>query len=287
MSAAVVMAFVAASSACSSGELGASDQGHSSGGASVGANGGAPASTGGAGGQAGGGHAGETSAAGTSGGAGAAGTGGATGTGASSNTGTGGPGGCRGGGSAGSSATVGGAGVSGAAACCYAPPSCLEGLCGNGVRDACTASSGPGSCPPYSFSEQCDGHDLHGETCVSIGHGSGTLACSDACFFDMTGCYTCAANSPAVARCNAVPSRPWISFRWPRRTPKRASPGWINPMVVPRRSGSPCCRRAWTSFPAGASSTRRSPPLLRPDCRPRRSPRCHRVGWCWRPPAIR
>ncbi len=99
----------------------------------------------------------------------------------------------------------GGAGTGGL--CCNAPTNCLEGLCGNGVRDTCTASSGPGTCPSYSSYEVCDGNDLGGQTCTSLGYGSGVLACSDTCFsWDTTGCYTCAAGSPVVARCNVVPT---------------------------------------------------------------------------------
>ncbi len=39
-----------------------------------------------------------------------------------------------------------------------------------------------------AFGEQCEGADLAGETCASLGLGVGTLACTDACHFDTTGC---------------------------------------------------------------------------------------------------
>lgn len=39
-----------------------------------------------------------------------------------------------------------------------------------------------------SGSEACDGTDLAGETCVTLGFFSGTLACSVACTFDTSGC---------------------------------------------------------------------------------------------------
>ncbi len=40
-------------------------------------------------------------------------------------------------------------------------------------------------------SEQCDGTDLDGQTCVTQGFGSGTLACTSSCTFDTSGCSPC------------------------------------------------------------------------------------------------
>lgn len=53
-----------------------------------------------------------------------------------------------------------------------APPD--ELLCGNGVID--------------SPKEQCDGDDLGGETCLSLGEGDGELSCGPACLFDVSMC---------------------------------------------------------------------------------------------------
>jgi hypothetical protein len=39
--------------------------------------------------------------------------------------------------------------------------------------------------------EACDGSDLAGETCVSLGFDSGTLICSSTCGYDTSGCSTC------------------------------------------------------------------------------------------------
>ncbi len=39
--------------------------------------------------------------------------------------------------------------------------------------------------------EQCDGTDLDGQTCVTQGFGSGTLACTSSCTFDTSGCSLC------------------------------------------------------------------------------------------------
>jgi len=63
-------------------------------------------------------------------------------------------------------------------ASCPLGESCQGGacvpLCGNGIVD-------PG--------EACDGADLGGATCVSLGFaGGGTLACTGACAYDTTGC---------------------------------------------------------------------------------------------------
>jgi hypothetical protein len=49
----------------------------------------------------------------------------------------------------------------------------LDCSCGNGVRD-------PG--------EACDGSDLGGQTCVGLGFGGGTLACTGSCSFNTSGC---------------------------------------------------------------------------------------------------
>lgn len=58
--------------------------------------------------------------------------------------------------------------------------------CGNGVID-------PG--------EQCDGSDLGGATCESLGFAGGTLACSGACTYDTSGC-TSACVPVSKGRCN-------------------------------------------------------------------------------------
>lgn len=49
-----------------------------------------------------------------------------------------------------------------------------EAQCGDGIRE-------PGS-------EQCDGSDLGGETCVSRGHDEGTLSCKADCTYDESAC---------------------------------------------------------------------------------------------------
>ena len=46
-------------------------------------------------------------------------------------------------------------------------------ICGNGVLDS---------------GEQCDGVDLQGQTCASMGFGSGALSCSPLCTFGSGQC---------------------------------------------------------------------------------------------------
>jgi hypothetical protein len=59
-------------------------------------------------------------------------------------------------------------------------PSCFASqTCGNGTLDA---------------GEQCDGTNLGGATCTSLGFAGGTLACSAQCTFDTSGCSTCGNN---------------------------------------------------------------------------------------------
>jgi hypothetical protein len=179
ISALAVVAFVGSVGACSSRDLGPGS------------------ANGGAGGQAGGGQTGGTTMGGTGGRSNLDGVGGSQMN-------------CQsGGGATGRSAEGGSLGSGGGSGtdCCRSPSSCIEGLCGNGVVDTCTAPSGPGSCPVVTFAEPCDGDDLDGQSCASFGYGSGALVCSNACSFDTTGCYSCAVGSPAVARCNVVPSK--------------------------------------------------------------------------------
>jgi hypothetical protein len=57
---------------------------------------------------------------------------------------------------------------------CGARPSCgPPPVCGNGIQEGL---------------EDCDGTDLGGKTCVSLGYLSGSLACNGSCGFDTSGC---------------------------------------------------------------------------------------------------
>jgi slime mold repeat-containing protein len=86
--------------------------------------------------------------------------------------------------------------------------------CGNGIVEVPEECDGPGTCPASSDvcqpagtadqctcrpdtcgtvpgvqpGEDCDGGDLAGATCASLGFASGTLACRSDCTFDASGC---------------------------------------------------------------------------------------------------
>lgn len=51
-----------------------------------------------------------------------------------------------------------------------------DGLCGNGT---------------YEGAEECEGSDLGGATCSSLGLGSGNLRCDSTCKYDQASCSTC------------------------------------------------------------------------------------------------
>lgn len=99
-------------------------------------------------------------------------------------------------------------------------PACEPALCGNGAVDSCSecmpccgggpGGGGPPCGPPWgdadagmcctSATEHCDGGDLGGATCESLGYAGGTLGCGGSCAFDTTGCNGCAAD-PRVTSC--------------------------------------------------------------------------------------
>jgi hypothetical protein len=170
-----------------------------------------------------GGAAGATS--GASGMSGTVGVGGTT----AGNGGKGGSGGL--GGAAGSSAVggSGGVGVGGmagmtAVSCSSYPGTpCDASLCGNGMIDTCTycdptgAGGGPlggGGPPPpgpmggggfcSTSTEPCDGTNVGGATCTSLGYFAGAVACSAACAIDDGGCESCAPPSATVPACTAT-----------------------------------------------------------------------------------
>ena len=58
-------------------------------------------------------------------------------------------------------------------------------VCGNGI---CAASCGNNK---VDAGEQCDGTQLWGKTCTSLGYYGGTLACGTTCSFDISGCHRC------------------------------------------------------------------------------------------------
>ncbi len=95
-------------------------------------------------------------------------------------------------------------------------PACA-GLCGNGHRDMCSSchpcgprgGGGGGGPPPFpdgglcctTAGEDCDGTDLGGATCASIGYAGGTLHCGSWCAFDSGTCVSCT-TGPHVTACD-------------------------------------------------------------------------------------
>lgn len=92
-----------------------------------------------------------------------------------------------------------------------ATPACAPTQCGNGRRDACErctpclgGGDGPGADaggppPPRdagtcceTVTETCDGPDLGGASCASLGYAGGALACRAGCAFDARACDPCA-----------------------------------------------------------------------------------------------
>lgn len=83
---------------------------------------------------------------------------------------------------------------------------CGEAKCGNGVRDTCesciSSNGGPVTCTDVT--EGCDGEDLGGESCQSLGYpGGGKIRCAPGwCTLEVRDCDSCvgAPNQVACAR---------------------------------------------------------------------------------------
>ena len=56
------------------------------------------------------------------------------------------------------------------------PPDTRPRKCGDGIAEE---------------KEKCDGNDLRGNDCTTVGYFKGTLACSNVCTFDFSGCSDC------------------------------------------------------------------------------------------------
>src|SRR5881394_205980 len=71
-------------------------------------------------------------------------------------------------------------------------PICDIATCGNGIRDTCMKPVQTDECyTPNEPLEECDGADLVGQSCESLGFASGTLRCSATCTIDNSGCHVC------------------------------------------------------------------------------------------------
>jgi hypothetical protein len=78
---------------------------------------------------------------------------------------------------------------------CLVNEICVDGecvnLCGDGVVD-------PG--------EECDGNDLGGNDCVSLGFSGGVLACTNGCTFDTSGCISAECDPGQTQPCYTGPA---------------------------------------------------------------------------------
>jgi hypothetical protein len=81
----------------------------------------------------------------------------------------------------------------GSAPCAFEDPA----ACGNGVLDSCevcgSSDDGPVMC--MDVTEACDGLELGGASCESLGYVSGALRCSQLCQIDLRDCESCVAPS--------------------------------------------------------------------------------------------
>jgi hypothetical protein len=66
---------------------------------------------------------------------------------------------------------------------CAPGQTCVSGQCTGGTTTQPVCGDGKAE-----GSEQCDGADLKGATCASLGLGGGTLACGSGCTYDTSGC---------------------------------------------------------------------------------------------------
>ena len=87
---------------------------------------------------------------------------------------------------------------------CPPPPPICGTLCGNGRRDTCARSLGPG-CPTQTWTEDCDGNDFGGDSCGARGFAGGALVCRGDCTVDDSGCSDCAPIGGSVISCGRAP----------------------------------------------------------------------------------
>jgi len=125
-------------------------------------------------------------------------------------------------------------------------PACGPAKCGNGQLDTCEECTGGGgggggggaadAGSPWdpdmgpictTFSETCDGANLGGATCASLGYAGGVLACGPDCRLDTSGCNGCATDSK-IAKCThpQLAAQAQTGFEI-ATTPTRVAIAWI------------------------------------------------------------
>src|SRR4029077_19751994 len=63
-----------------------------------------------------------------------------------------------------------------------------------------------------SLTEACDGTNLAGASCASLGFAGGTLACTTTCIYDARACVTCATGSQILECKESIDCSPVQSF---------------------------------------------------------------------------
>jgi len=98
--------------------------------------------------------------------------------------------------------------------------SCGPELCGNGTIDACLVTNGTYG-PMFTkvdavggaTIEPCDGAELAGATCQTLGYGSGTLSCvPDSCLLTSTECDACEELDNRLLACKSAIKSPALSL---------------------------------------------------------------------------
>jgi hypothetical protein len=74
---------------------------------------------------------------------------------------------------------------------------CPEQLCGNGAIDTCSGAR-----------EECDGNQLGGASCASLGYAGGSLSCNAACAIDRRACESCSTDARVTACGHLASSAP-------------------------------------------------------------------------------
>jgi cysteine-rich repeat protein len=102
-------------------------------------------------------------------------------------------------------------------------------------QDACTAVCRPARCGDGAVEtgmEQCDGLNLDNATCIRLGRGFGTLTCTAACEFDVSGCGP--TFTPTIVR----PTATVTPTRTPTATPLQVVCG--NSLLEPGETCASC-----------------------------------------------
>jgi hypothetical protein len=104
-----------------------------------------------------------------------------------------------------------GRGGTGFVSCVPPPPPVCGVLCGNGLLDTCRVAVAP-QCSPITLTEQCDGQQFGGDSCLQRGYGSGDLSCRSDCTIDDSGCSDCLSPGGSLVSCARAPiAFPYVS----------------------------------------------------------------------------